>query len=73
MLVAIDLPQHGERRGDSTDEPEGLFYNFLNPRAARDNVLQGSADLMAVVRWVKEGGVMVAGDRGRLRHRRASR
>lgn len=62
VLVAIDLPQHGERRGDSTEEPEGLFYNFLNPRAARDNVLQGSADLMAVVYWVKEGGVIVDGD-----------
>lgn len=61
VLVAIDLPQHGARRGDSDDEPEGLFYNFLNPRAARDNVLQGSADLMSVVRWVKEGGIMVGG------------
>jgi pimeloyl-ACP methyl ester carboxylesterase len=62
VLVAIDLPQHGERRGDSDEEPEGLFYNFLNPRAARDNVLQGAADLFTVVRWVREGGVMVDGD-----------
>jgi pimeloyl-ACP methyl ester carboxylesterase len=56
VLVGIDLPSHGARRGDSKEEPEGLFYNFLNPRAARDNVLQGSADLMAVIRWVKESG-----------------
>jgi pimeloyl-ACP methyl ester carboxylesterase len=59
VLIAIDLPQHGARRGASDDEPEGLFYNFLNPRAARDNVLQGAADLMAVVRFVRDGGVMV--------------
>ncbi|MFW5924583.1 MAG: hypothetical protein ACOCV4_00340 [Myxococcota bacterium] len=45
---AIDLPQHGERRGDSTRPPEELFFNFANPRTARDNVLQGAADLMAV-------------------------
>jgi pimeloyl-ACP methyl ester carboxylesterase len=56
-LVAIDLPEHGERRGDSDEEPDGLFYNFLNPRAARDNVLQGAADLMSVVYWVKQGGI----------------
>jgi dienelactone hydrolase len=62
VLVAIDMPQHGERKGDSEEEPEGLFYNFLNPRAARDNVLQGAADLLTVVRWVSEGGLMVDGD-----------
>jgi len=62
VLVAIDLPQHGERVGDSEEEPEGLFYNFLNPRAARDNVLQGAADLLTVVRWVNEGGLMIDGD-----------
>lgn len=28
-----------------------LFFNFLNPDAARDNVLQGSADLLSLVRW----------------------
>ena len=60
VLIAIDMPEHGSRRGDSTESPEGLFYNFLNPRAARDNVLQGSADLMSVVRWVKVGGGLPA-------------
>jgi hypothetical protein len=39
VLIGIDLPAHGARRGESKEEPEGLFYNFLNPRAARDNVL----------------------------------
>jgi len=63
-VVAIDLPQHGERRGsnaDSMQEPDGLFYNFLNPRAARDNVAQGSADLFGVVQWiVADGGISAA-------------
>ena len=49
--MAIDLPQHGARRGDSTTDPEHLFFNFLNPRAARDNITQGSADLFALVHW----------------------
>ena len=62
VLVAIDLPMHGERNGDdgSAEEPpdpDALFFNFLNPRAARDNVLQGSADLMSVVRWAAAGGL----------------
>jgi hypothetical protein len=48
---AIDLPEHGARRGDSTRDPEHLFFNFLNPRAARDNYAQGAADLMSVARW----------------------
>ncbi|MFI5306989.1 MAG: hypothetical protein ACHQ53_06545 [Polyangiales bacterium] len=60
VLVAIDMPEHGDRRGTSTDSPEDLFYNFLNPRAARDNVLQGAADLMSVVRWAGQGGLSAA-------------
>lgn len=63
-VVAIDMPQHGERRGtgeDSKQDPDGLFYNFLNPRAARDNVAQGSADLFGVVQWiVASGGLTTA-------------
>jgi pimeloyl-ACP methyl ester carboxylesterase len=58
-VVAIDLPQHGERRGtgeDSKQDPDGLFYNFLNPRAARDNVAQGSADLFGIVQWIMADG-----------------
>jgi hypothetical protein len=47
--LAIDLPQHGERKAGSERSPEVLFFNFANPRAARDNVLQGTADLMSLV------------------------
>jgi pimeloyl-ACP methyl ester carboxylesterase len=62
-VVAIDMPEHGSRRGsgDGADQdPDGLFYNFLNPRAARDNVAQGSADLFSLVRWVVTNGGLTA-------------
>ena len=63
VVVAIDMPEHGERRGtseDSKQDPDGLFYNFLNPRAARDNVAQGSADLFGVVQWIVADGGLTA-------------
>jgi len=41
---------HGRRRGASTQDPGALVYNFLNPRAARDNALQAAADLLAIPR-----------------------
>jgi predicted esterase len=47
-VLAIDMPSHGSRRGDSTRPPEDLFFNFLNPAAARGNALQGAADLMSL-------------------------
>lgn len=60
VLVSFDLPQHGARRGDSDEDPENLFFNFLNPRAGRDNALQGAADLMSVVKWVGTSGGLSA-------------
>ena len=51
--VAIDFPQHGARRGDSDRGSDVLFFNFMNPRAARDNVMQGAADLLSVVHWAE--------------------
>ena len=44
----------------SDEDPDGLFYNFLNPRAARDNVAQGSADLFSLVQWVVADGGLTA-------------
>jgi predicted esterase len=41
---------HGKRKGDSSKDVGELFYNFLNPRAARDNSLQAAADLLAIPR-----------------------
>lgn len=51
--VSIDFPQHGERRGGSNRGADVLFFNFLNPRAARDNVMQGAADLLSLVHWAE--------------------
>lgn len=55
--LAIDLPAHGARRGTSTESPDVLFFNVQNPRAARDNVVQGAADLFALIRFATEGGL----------------
>jgi hypothetical protein len=58
IVLAIDMPMHGERKGSETDKKEDeLFFNFLNPRAARDNVLQGSADLIALAYFTQAGGI----------------
>jgi len=48
--LTIDLPMHGDRRGGSTRPPKDLFFNYVNPRASRDSVLQGTADFFSVVR-----------------------
>jgi hypothetical protein len=49
--VTWDGVMHGPRRGMGvTDSPDVLFFNFANPEAARDNILQGAADLFAMVR-----------------------
>lgn len=52
--LALDMPMHGDRRGDSDLGPESLFFNIINPVAARDNVLQGSADLLSLVRFATQ-------------------
>ncbi|MDD5309647.1 MAG: hypothetical protein PHU25_20200 [Deltaproteobacteria bacterium] len=59
-VIGIEQVQHGDRRGLPADQadlevnsPERLFYNFLNPRAARDNVVQTAADHFQVVRLVE--------------------
>jgi hypothetical protein len=56
-VLSYDEPQHGRRRGGSAEDPEVLFFNFLNPRAAYGNVLQGAIDgwqaarLVAALDW----------------------
>lgn len=47
--LAIELPQHGARAGAATRSTAEHFYNFNNPSAARGNVLQGVADLYALI------------------------
>jgi pimeloyl-ACP methyl ester carboxylesterase len=55
-VLGFDGVLHGTRRGMSTKPPSELVYNFLNPRAARDNALQAGADLFAIVRAVESLG-----------------
>lgn len=47
-VVGWDGPMHGERRSSDLP-PDGLFYNFANPVAARGNVFQGAADVFSLV------------------------
>jgi pimeloyl-ACP methyl ester carboxylesterase len=50
MTMAVDAPQHMQRRGGATLDPETLFYNFANPLAARGNVYQAAADYLYLLR-----------------------
>lgn len=52
-VLGFDQVGHGTRRGASTAAPQTVFFNFPNPAAARGNVLQGAADQMSLVRFVK--------------------
>lgn len=56
-LITFDNVMHGPRQGlppGQWQDPGPLFFNIRNPRAARDNVLQGAADVFALVRWASE-------------------
>lgn len=49
--VGFDGVMHGGRRGMGvTTPPDQAFFNFANPEAARDNILQGAADVFSLVR-----------------------
>lgn len=52
-VLGIDQVGHGTRRGASNAEPQSIFFNLVNPDAARGNVLQGAADQMALIRFAK--------------------
>ena len=60
-VLGIDQVVHGARRGASTTSPENLFFNFLNPPAAKNNTLQGAADLFQMVRAAKSFDEQVTG------------
>jgi hypothetical protein len=47
---SFDAVEHGARRGSSTEKPDNLVFNPLNPRAARDNFLQGAVDILQALR-----------------------
>ncbi len=48
--LSFDGVGHGERRGSSLRDPDGLVFNIVNPRAARDNHLQGGVDVVQALR-----------------------
>jgi len=52
-VIGIDQVEHGPRRGESTESPNHLFFNFLNPAVTRGNPLQGAADQLSVARFAK--------------------
>jgi predicted esterase len=55
-VITFDGMMHGPRQGlpaAARQDPGKLFFNAQNPRAARDNVLQGAADIHNLVRLVE--------------------
>ena len=65
-VLTIDAVLHGTRRGEANwdpnwlaldpnaYDPDVLFYNPLNPRAARDNALQSAADHWQLVAMLQD-------------------
>lgn len=53
-VVSIDQVQHADRRGDSTEPPEILFFNFGNPAAALGNAYQAAADQFQLERLASQ-------------------
>lgn len=49
-MISMDQVLHGPRNPGG--DPQISFFNYFNPYAARDNVLQGSVDLMSLRRLV---------------------
>jgi hypothetical protein len=52
-VLGIDQVSHGTRRAGSTTAPDSLFFNFLNPAAARGNPLQGAVDQLLLARFAE--------------------
>jgi hypothetical protein len=50
VVFGFDAVEHGARKGASTKKPDDLVFNPLNPRAARDNFLQGAVDVLQAFR-----------------------
>lgn len=54
-VITFDGSQHGPRQQIMPRIDEGrMFFNASNPRAARDNVLQGAADVHNLVRLARD-------------------
>lgn len=48
--LTFDGVVHGDRRNGSARSVDSLVFNVINPRAARDNHLQGAVDVMQALR-----------------------
>lgn len=64
-VIGFDNVMHGPRQFPQTGtvipfivetDPGRLFFNLFNPRASRDNILQGAADLFQLLRLVRKPG-----------------
>lgn len=63
-VLGFDNVMHGERQGVPAaqwKDPGDLFFNPVNPRASRDNILQGAADLFWLTRLLRAKGMSVGG------------
>ncbi|MCP4449479.1 MAG: hypothetical protein GY811_29715 [Myxococcales bacterium] len=60
-MFSFDGVVHGERRKDSTRDSDSLMFNVINPRAARDNNLQGAVDVVQALRIPGIGEVTLPG------------
>ena len=52
-VFGFDAVEHGARKGGSSKKSDDLVFNPLNPRAARDNFLQGGVDILQALRVAK--------------------
>lgn len=50
VVFSFDGVVHGSRARGSTRDTDGLMFNVINPRAARDNVVQSGADIVHLAR-----------------------
>ena len=60
-VFSYDGIAHGDRRGESSQEPDALVFNVVNPLAARDNNLQGAVDVAQALRVPELGTIAVTG------------
>jgi len=53
-VLSIEGVMHGGRTGLAYEaSPPPLYYNLLNPHAARDNVMQAAADGYQIIRFIE--------------------
>ncbi len=52
-VLGIDAVQHGTRKAGSELESDVLYFNFMNPPAAKYNAVQGAADNFQLVRMIQ--------------------